>query len=288
MAKFLKKASRAVKSEMRRNEALDLADELETDFKKKLNTFCTKKVTSEELDDFIQTKIQEAKTKFKKHVDNSQWKAKEEFNAVLADLPEKLTASAECFRSEQAQKAREEMDDLRTTLLNQLGEALAVPMDSCIPTNQEFEERVMQASSQTKTTFEDFVNNNDLNKDGINLIQDFEEEVSGQVQLAQNKYGAACNERDQKLQEAIDGFKTQNAHSMKKRLQEIFSDALETLQTQEELKYKDFLNTFKSNAEREMGIAARESLTEAKLKHPLPVICSRELFIQKLDDLQIS
>lgn len=288
MAKLFKQASRAVKSELRKKEAEDLSDELLARFNEALSEVSARNVSAADLDGFIQTKIQDAKAKFRKHVNDSQWKATEEFDEVLAKLPRKMTESAAQVRARRAQQIRAEMEDLRASLLKQLSEKLSVPTDRCIPSNQEFEDHVNRACSEAMDTFRIFIDQNNLQGKRNETMKVFKEQVSNQVGIEQDNYKLACNIRDQKLQDAVDEFKLQHAGKIKKSLQQTFSAALSTLQNNEDVKGFEFLSSFKQSAERELQIASNESFSEAKLKHPLPAICPREMFVQRLDDLQIS
>jgi len=288
MAKLFKQASRAVKSELRKKEAEDLSDELLARFNEALSEVSARNVSAADLDGFIQTKIQDAKAKFRKHVNDSQWKATEEFDEVLAKLPRKMTESAAQVRARRAQQIRAEMEDLRASLLKQLSEKLSVPTDRCIPSNQEFEDHVNRACSEAMDTFRIFIDQNNLQGKRNETMKVFKEQVSNQVGIEQDNYKLACNIRDLKLQDAVDEFKLQHAGKIKKSLQQTFSAALSTLQNNEDVKGFEFLSSFKQSAERELEIASNESFSEAKLKHPLPAICPREMFVQRLDDLQIS
>mmetsp|Transcript_4576 Transcript_4576/g.7216 ORF Transcript_4576/g.7216 Transcript_4576/m.7216 type:complete len:205 (+) Transcript_4576:2-616(+) len=199
-----------------------------------------------------------------------------------------MTESAAQVRARRAQQIRAEMEDLRASLLKQLSEKLSVPTDRCIPSNQEFEDHVNRACSEAMDTFRIFIDQNNLQGKRNETMKVFKEQVSNQVGIEQDNYKLACNIRDLKLQDAVDEFKLQHAGKIKKSLQQTFSAALSTLQNNEDVKGFEFLSSFKQSAERELEIASNESFSEAKLKHPLPAICPREMFVQRLDDLQIS
>jgi len=292
MAGLFKQASRAVKSRIRTSEAEGKSQDIFIAFENDIRQAIIEssfEISGTQLDDLISAKTNEANSKYEQYVQNANWKAKEELHAEGENLKNRLVQARVTMHNERYSMLLNEKEQLESTLLSSLEATAVVDMDAPLPDQKDFEEQIASKAVQVKQTFEAFIENKTWPENNPQqLIGCFERAVDSKIVSLKGNFQKACGRRDQLMAEAIESFEKTLCHLTKVKLQETFTEAISHIDTADISCPSAFLENFHRKALKQIDELTKAQIRACQFNIPLPALCSREQFIENLENFTYS